>query len=124
MSLWSNLMIKIKATVRDVSGEWEEFYTFPELNTAEDAAQKMGDILAEFNKTRRPGEHLRSLVWVVEVDEGPIKHHRWHHVTPLSIVNGPSIQDKYECTECGATGKRYARIGAIVHDAGSPQFCK
>ncbi len=91
---------------------WEEEYN-KHFTTPEEVEQYGKDIVAEFNRTLRPGEHGRRYIGYTIVDKTQAGDHIWEKQNAASIVRSNKVYDEYKCARCGVTGRRYG-IGAVI----------
>ena len=105
--------MKFKIKVRNCYTSWEEEYV--ENISEKDIDIFSSDLIANFNRTLRPGEEPREYLGYTVLDNA-IKH-EWEKVNPYTLFDRNKRQyDKFKCKNCGVTGKRYTLGGEIVLD--------
>jgi hypothetical protein len=94
--------------VRGRNSSWLEKYSDPEVTDLDTAWRAGLAMVNRFNDTLQPGQHLRTLrgVHFIGNSEGPLPH-EWRKVNLITEVKGGQMFDRYECTRCGVTGKRF-----------------
>lgn len=79
-------------------------------------------LMSRFNATLRPGEIARE---VLRVRNNPLptllKQHNWKK---KSLVTEKGGYDKYQCEDCGVTGKRWGLVEFITPDRKNTIYCK
>lgn len=91
---------------------WEEY-----TENVEDPREWAEQTIKNFNNTLRKGESSRTLLDVVVLDSGQDKHH-WEKTNFATITGGRlPPHDKYKCSVCGITGKRFGLSDSVVHDS-------
>ena len=83
-----------------------------------DALELGEEVIANFNRTLRPGEVPRVVVRVEEGGEGRLRH-RWRKTNLVTVMGGRrgGSWDEYRCEDCGVTGKRYTLGGDVQLDS-------
>ena len=111
--------IWVKDDGADDSTAWSEKYNKPVIN----AQTYAEDIIANFNAALRPCERLRVLLRVEVVPNDVRMRHDWRKISLVTQIVGQRIFDRYECKQCGATGKRHGVIEGVKPDSGTPKWC-
>ena len=70
-------------------------------------------VIDHFNATREKHELERVLVAAISISKDAPKPHTWQKA---SLVTERGGYDRYRCTVCGATGKRYGLNDFITPD--------
>lgn len=78
-------------------------------------------IIERFNNTLRSKELPRKVISVRPTSK---KINRYHNWKKESIVTEKGGYDKYRCSNCGATGKRYGLASYVTPDRKFTIFCK
>jgi hypothetical protein len=78
-------------------------------------------MIKRFNATLRPGELPRKVISVRPTDKPVNRNHRWKKE---SLVTEKGGYDKYRCSHCGATGKRYGLAAFVTPDRKFTIYCK
>lgn len=78
-------------------------------------------VVESFNNSLKPNEHPREILHVRNSSiKGPILHN-WKK---KSIVTEKGGYDIYQCSNCGALGKRHGLSSTVVADKKFTAFCK
>lgn len=107
--------MKFKLTARnkgDKSGyTWEEEYE-KDVKDPEKWSRKLID---NYNATLMDGEEIRELLKVEIIDTTSVSGHTWKKTSLVGEMYQGSIIDRYACTVCGITGKRFG-FGGVQFD--------
>lgn len=105
--------MKFKIKVKNCYTNWEEEYT---ENISENEIDAFGmDLIANYNRTLRPGENPREYLGYIVVDQ-EYKNHEWEKQNLATIIGKGRNYDIYKCKICGVTGKRYGLSGSVLRD--------
>lgn len=78
-------------------------------------------MIKRFNDTLRIGELPRKVIRVRQIDKSVNRKHDWKKI---SLVTEKGGYDRYRCSLCGATGKRYGLAAFVTPDRKSTIYCK
>lgn len=115
--------LSYKLTVKHINDSddksWSEDYN--EVVEDDMTAEQHGrNIIDFFNRTLRPFELERVFVSAIETDNSSnnsnVKAAFKHHWSKKSLVTQKGGFDIHECTNCGATGKRFGLQSTIAID--------
>jgi len=119
------MIFSIRVREEGTNHTWTETYDYASVDSIADATEWAHDTIDNFNADRRKGEERRELLEVTIL--GPSKKipHEWEKTNLVTILEkGMRPYDTYECSECGATGKRFGLDPSIVPDEGISPYCK
>lgn len=85
---------------------WREEYDVP---SGSDPKEWVEDVLSRFNSDLRPHETKRTMLSFELVGEP--KNHTWSKISLTPVQHSGRFFDRYECTRCHITGKRYGIRG-------------
>ena len=108
--------MKIRTHVKNSNSKWTEDYIIGEEI---DAEKYVKDMINNFNNTLHKGENPREVEKIEILDELvlPMKKHIWEKQNMVTIVGKGIPYDKYKCTECGVTGKRFGLSPNVIRDS-------
>lgn len=96
---------------------WWEDYDKPLPPEPGYAVEWALDTIERFNDTLRAGEAPRRLMNVEVLEADTVKDHDWRKTNMVTIMEGSSMYDTYECSRCRITGKRFGLSDGIRRDA-------
>jgi len=99
----------------------------PELNHwSEDSWLDISpqECIDNFNRSLRPGERKRVLLFAWPLSDAKDKPHDWYKSKPVTIVKGGDVYDEYTCSLCKAKGKRFNLNEYVTPDRKNQLYCK
>ena len=116
------MIIKAQVCHKDNPDEtWEERWVRETDLTRDEAEAEAKGIIDHFNNTLRSHEKPRKLI-SFEIESMGGKH-CWEKTNLVTKVSGISSYDTYQCTLCGATGKRFGLAGDVSPNNKKDMLC-
>jgi len=108
--------LRVKKKDQPDSSAWDEVMKYNVEDGVSEEEHGRG-IVEMFNQTRREGEVERVFISAVPVsNEEKAFEHNWEKMSLVTEVGG---YDRYECSRCGAKGKKYGLSERVVLDYNS-----